>query len=170
MYGKAQYLVCNLNISFILFFTFFRMFAVTKCGRCHAGISANELVMRARDLVYHLHCFSCTSCGVPLAKGDHFGMRDGYIYCRWVLLSFGEKNEMILVFMFISFWFFIILLYHVFKALLVFVFPGRTTNCWIFAILQIRWTWCSEVANHPDITQPHPLSTTKVGRGKGKLE
>lgn len=58
------------------------MFAVTRCGRCHAGISANELVMRARDLVYHLHCFSCTSCGVPLSKGDHFGMREGLIYCR----------------------------------------------------------------------------------------
>jgi LIM homeobox protein 2/9 len=59
-----------------------RMFAVTRCGRCQAGISANELVMRARDSVYHLHCFSCTSCGVPLSKGDHFGMRDGLVYCR----------------------------------------------------------------------------------------
>ncbi|XP_057671718.1 LIM/homeobox protein Lhx9-like [Diorhabda carinulata] len=61
---------------------YYRMFAVTRCGRCHAGISANELVMRARDLVYHLHCFSCVSCGVPLSKGDHFGMREGLIYCR----------------------------------------------------------------------------------------
>lgn len=61
---------------------YYRMFAVTRCGRCHAGISANELVMRARDIVYHLHCFSCTSCGVPLSKGDHFGMREGLIYCR----------------------------------------------------------------------------------------
>nr|CAI5863753.1 unnamed protein product [Callosobruchus analis] len=57
------------------------MFAVTRCGRCHAGIAANELVMRARDLVYHLHCFSCTACGIPLSKGDHFGMREGLIYC-----------------------------------------------------------------------------------------
>lgn len=61
---------------------YYRMFSVTRCGRCRSGISANELVMRARDLVYHLHCFSCTSCGVPLSKGDHFGMRDGLIYCR----------------------------------------------------------------------------------------
>ncbi|XP_022908388.1 LIM/homeobox protein Lhx9-like [Onthophagus taurus] len=61
---------------------YYRMFAVSRCGRCHAGISANELVMRARDLVYHLHCFSCTSCGVPLSKGDHFGMREGLVYCR----------------------------------------------------------------------------------------
>lgn len=61
------------------------MFAVTRCGKCHAGISANELVMRARDLVYHLHCFSCTLCGIPLSKGDHFGMREGLIYCRYLI-------------------------------------------------------------------------------------
>lgn len=66
----------------LFLFLFCRMFAVSRCGRCHAGISANELVMRARDLVYHLHCFSCTSCGIPLSKGDHFGMREGLIYCR----------------------------------------------------------------------------------------
>ena len=53
-----------------------------RCGRCQAGISASELVMRAKDLVYHLQCFTCASCGVALAKGDHFGMRDGLVYCR----------------------------------------------------------------------------------------
>ncbi|XP_069674438.1 LIM/homeobox protein Lhx9-like isoform X2 [Periplaneta americana] len=61
---------------------YYRLFAVKRCGRCQAGISASELVMRARDLVYHLHCFTCASCGVALAKGDHFGMRDGLVYCR----------------------------------------------------------------------------------------
>ncbi|KAH1003478.1 hypothetical protein HUJ04_003398 [Dendroctonus ponderosae] len=61
---------------------YYRIFAVTRCGKCHTGISANELVMRARDLVYHLHCFSCTLCGIPLSKGDHFGIREGLIYCR----------------------------------------------------------------------------------------
>ncbi|XP_066998486.2 LIM/homeobox protein Lhx9-like [Anabrus simplex] len=61
---------------------YYRLFAVKRCGRCQAGISASELVMRARDCVYHLHCFTCASCGVALAKGDHFGMRDGLVYCR----------------------------------------------------------------------------------------
>ncbi|CAH1179264.1 unnamed protein product [Phaedon cochleariae] len=72
-----------------------RMFAVTRCGRCHAGISANELVMRARDLVYHLHCFSCTSCGILLSKGDHFGMRDRLIYCRphYEVLDFCDPGD-----------------------------------------------------------------------------
>lgn len=59
-----------------------RLFAVKRCARCQAGISASELVMRARDAVFHLHCFSCASCGVLLAKGDTFGMRDGLVYCR----------------------------------------------------------------------------------------
>ncbi|XP_047115616.1 LIM/homeobox protein Lhx9-like [Schistocerca piceifrons] len=61
---------------------YYRLFAVKRCARCQAGISASELVMRARDLVYHVQCFTCASCGVPLAKGDHFGMRDELVYCR----------------------------------------------------------------------------------------
>lgn len=60
-----------------------RLFAVSRCSRCRAGISASELVMRARDLVYHVACFTCASCGTPLNKGDHFGQRDGLVYCRW---------------------------------------------------------------------------------------
>lgn len=60
-----------------------RLFAVSRCSRCQAGISASELVMRARDLVYHVACFTCASCGTPLNKGDHFGQKDGLVYCRW---------------------------------------------------------------------------------------
>lgn len=56
---------------------------MSRCSRCRAGISASELVMRARDLVYHVACFTCASCGTPLNKGDHFGQRDGLVYCRW---------------------------------------------------------------------------------------
>ncbi|XP_011648097.1 LOW QUALITY PROTEIN: LIM/homeobox protein Lhx9-like [Pogonomyrmex barbatus] len=61
---------------------YYRLFAVSRCSRCRAGISASELVMRARDLVYHVACFTCASCGTPLNKGDHFGQRDGLVYCR----------------------------------------------------------------------------------------
>lgn len=38
--------------------------------------------MRARELVFHVRCFSCAACAVPLTKGDHFGMRDGAVLCR----------------------------------------------------------------------------------------
>lgn len=38
--------------------------------------------MRARELVYHLTCFTCVACGTLLSKGDVFGMRGGMVYCR----------------------------------------------------------------------------------------
>uniref|UniRef100_A0A4W3H2H6 LIM homeobox 2b n=1 Tax=Callorhinchus milii TaxID=7868 RepID=A0A4W3H2H6_CALMI len=57
-------------------------FAVQRCARCHLGISASEMVMRARDSVYHLNCFTCHSCNKALSTGDHFGMKDSLVYCR----------------------------------------------------------------------------------------
>lgn len=53
-----------------------------RCGRCQATILSSELVMRARELVFHVHCFSCAVCNSPLTKGDQFGMRDGVVLCR----------------------------------------------------------------------------------------
>lgn len=53
-----------------------------RCARCHLGISASEMVMRARDSVYHLSCFTCTTCNKTLTTGDHFGMKDSLVYCR----------------------------------------------------------------------------------------
>ncbi|XP_014366656.2 protein apterous isoform X1 [Papilio machaon] len=38
--------------------------------------------MRARDLVFHVHCFSCALCSTPLTKGDTFGIRESAVYCR----------------------------------------------------------------------------------------
>lgn len=45
--------------------------------------------------MYHLHCFTCGSCGVPLATGDQFGMRDGLVYCRphYELLDYCDSVE-----------------------------------------------------------------------------
>lgn len=53
-----------------------------RCARCHLGISASEMVMRARDSVYHLSCFTCTSCHKTLSTGDQFGMKESMVYCR----------------------------------------------------------------------------------------
>ncbi|XP_077987114.1 LIM/homeobox protein Lhx9-like [Glandiceps talaboti] len=61
---------------------YYRRFSVKRCARCHLGISASEMVMRARDLVYHLSCFTCATCNKPLTTGDHFGMKDAMVYCR----------------------------------------------------------------------------------------
>ncbi|XP_061321549.1 LIM/homeobox protein Lhx9 isoform X2 [Pezoporus flaviventris] len=57
-------------------------FSVQRCARCHLGISASEMVMRARESVYHLSCFTCTTCNKTLTTGDHFGMKDNLVYCR----------------------------------------------------------------------------------------
>lgn len=39
--------------------------------------------MRARDSVYHLSCFTCSTCySKTLTTGDHFGMKDSLVYCR----------------------------------------------------------------------------------------
>ncbi|XP_013793889.1 LIM/homeobox protein Lhx2-like, partial [Limulus polyphemus] len=48
--------------------------------------------MRARDLVYHLHCFTCAWCNTVLTQGDYFGLKDNLVYCRthYELLVQGE--------------------------------------------------------------------------------
>ncbi|KAI8036506.1 hypothetical protein M5D96_010665, partial [Drosophila gunungcola] len=57
-------------------------FGTRRCSRCLASISSNELVMRARNLVFHVNCFCCTVCHSPLTKGDQYGIIDALIYCR----------------------------------------------------------------------------------------
>lgn len=60
-----------------------RLFSgLNRCSRCKTTISSTELVMRAREYVFHVPCFFCVVCMTELRKGDHFGMRDGNVYCR----------------------------------------------------------------------------------------
>ncbi|KAJ9585878.1 hypothetical protein L9F63_020477, partial [Diploptera punctata] len=59
-----------------------KLFGMKRCARCQAAILFTELVMRARDLVFHVHCFTCAVCNTTLSKGDHFGMRDSTVLCR----------------------------------------------------------------------------------------
>lgn len=61
---------------------YYRRFGVKRCARCHQGIAANELVMKARELVYHINCFTCSSCHKALSTGDQFGMKENLVYCR----------------------------------------------------------------------------------------
>lgn len=58
------------------------MFGMKRCARCQATILSSELVMRAKELVFHVHCFSCEVCNAILTKGDQFGMRNGSVLCR----------------------------------------------------------------------------------------
>lgn len=58
------------------------LFGVNRCSRCKATIKSSEFVMRAREYVFHVPCFFCVVCMIELKKGDHFGMRDGELFCR----------------------------------------------------------------------------------------
>lgn len=54
-----------------------------KCHGCCQSIAPNELVMRARNLIFHLGCFKCLVCDRQLNTGDEFGLgKDGLVYCR----------------------------------------------------------------------------------------
>ncbi|KFV61089.1 hypothetical protein N307_11164, partial [Dryobates pubescens] len=58
-----------------------RLFGI-KCAQCRAAFSSSDLVMRARDHVYHLECFRCAACGRPLLPGDQFCLRERDLLCR----------------------------------------------------------------------------------------
>ena len=58
-----------------------RIFSIRRCARCGAGISSSDLVMRARDLIFHVNCFSCALCGLQLSAGDTAGIRGGRVFC-----------------------------------------------------------------------------------------
>lgn len=48
---------------FLIFIYFFRLFGNTgMCAACNKVIPAFEMVMRARNNVYHLECFACQQC------------------------------------------------------------------------------------------------------------
>ena len=53
-----------------------------KCARCSVRINGTELVRRAANLVFHMHCFGCWMCGQPLPTGAHFILRQGQPICR----------------------------------------------------------------------------------------
>ena len=59
-----------------------RLFGMKRCARCQAAILFTEMVMRARDLVFHVHCFTCAVCNSTFTKGDQFGLKDGTVLCQ----------------------------------------------------------------------------------------
>ncbi|XP_018608856.2 LIM/homeobox protein Lhx4-like isoform X2 [Scleropages formosus] len=61
---------------------FFKRFG-TKCAWCQQGIPPTQVVRKAQDFVYHLHCFACVMCGRQLSTGDRFYlMEDGRLVCK----------------------------------------------------------------------------------------
>ncbi|KAG9266433.1 insulin gene enhancer protein isl-2b-like [Astyanax mexicanus] len=58
-----------------------RLFGV-KCAKCGLGFTNSDLVMRARDSVYHIKCFRCSACGRQLLPGEEFSVREDALLCR----------------------------------------------------------------------------------------
>lgn len=48
---------------------FYRRYG-TKCAGCCLGISPNDMVRRAKHLVFHVKCFNCSSCNRQILTGD----------------------------------------------------------------------------------------------------
>ncbi|KAK0425618.1 hypothetical protein QR680_009291 [Steinernema hermaphroditum] len=54
----------------------------TKCVRCERVFDRQDLVMRARNLVFHVDCFTCFSCDRHLAPGEEYVVKEDELYCR----------------------------------------------------------------------------------------
>ncbi|KAA8595685.1 hypothetical protein FQN60_010976 [Etheostoma spectabile] len=60
-----------------------RLFGTTgNCAACSKLIPAFEMVMRARDNVYHLDCFACQLCNQRFCVGDKFFLKNNMILCQ----------------------------------------------------------------------------------------
>lgn len=53
------------------------------CAICEKLIYASEMVMRARQNVYHLECFACQLCGLRFCVGDRFHLFENKIVCQY---------------------------------------------------------------------------------------
>ncbi|XP_042329935.1 insulin gene enhancer protein ISL-2-like [Sceloporus undulatus] len=59
---------------------YLRLFGV-KCGSCSGPFGSSDLVMRARERVFHLECFRCSLCATQLLPGDEFALREAKLLC-----------------------------------------------------------------------------------------
>ncbi|ODN02320.1 Rhombotin-1 [Orchesella cincta] len=76
LYTKANLVLCKRD--------YLRLFGSTGyCAACSKVIPAFEMVMRARNNVYHLECFACQQCNHRFCVGDRFYLCDNRILCEY---------------------------------------------------------------------------------------
>ncbi|XP_018328971.1 LIM domain only protein 3 isoform X3 [Agrilus planipennis] len=76
LYTKANLILCRRD--------YLRLFGTTGyCAACSKVIPAFEMVMRAKNNVYHLECFACQQCNHRFCVGDRFYLCDNKILCEY---------------------------------------------------------------------------------------
>ncbi|VIO88338.1 homeobox domain containing protein [Brugia malayi] len=61
-----------------------------RCERCAIILCDEDIVMRANDAIFHLECFTCYVCSIPLQPSELFIMGcNGTLYCN---AHFGAIN------------------------------------------------------------------------------
>ncbi|XP_044749394.1 LIM domain only protein 3-like isoform X1 [Coccinella septempunctata] len=76
LYTKANLILCKRD--------YLRLFGNTGyCAACTKVIPAFEMVMRARNNVYHLECFACQQCNHRFCVGDRFYLCENKILCEY---------------------------------------------------------------------------------------
>ncbi|KAL0967971.1 hypothetical protein UPYG_G00260510 [Umbra pygmaea] len=75
LFTRANLILCRRD--------YLRLFGMTgNCAACSKVIPAFEMVMRARDNVYHLDCFACHLCSQRFYMGDKFFLKNNKILCQ----------------------------------------------------------------------------------------
>ncbi|XP_063845867.1 LIM domain only protein 3-like isoform X2 [Scylla paramamosain] len=76
LFTKGNLILCRRD--------YLRLFGTTGyCSACSKVIPAFEMVMRARNNVYHLECFACQQCNHRFCVGDKFYLCDNKILCEY---------------------------------------------------------------------------------------
>lgn len=81
--GKSISLFLFTKLWVTLWLNSCRMYGSTRqCTRCGEQIAAFDAVYRVHQKVYHVTCFTCTTCKRPLKTGDKYYSRGDGIYCE----------------------------------------------------------------------------------------
>ncbi|KAG8234506.1 hypothetical protein J437_LFUL015006 [Ladona fulva] len=88
LYTKANLILCKRD--------YLRLFGNTGyCAACSKVIPAFEMVMRARNNVYHLECFACQQCNHRYVRENRKRIRIDAVN-RWFCSLFAEDVSQIL--------------------------------------------------------------------------